>query len=142
MHLSKRGGAYTVYTKKSETISYLLALVGASARSLEMMETSILKSVKNAQNRGRNCDSANIKKTVEASLSQRRAIAYLKKNAYLETLPEELVCAAELRERYPEASLKELCSLSNEAITVSGLNHRLQKIMKIYNEIKLRKSGN
>ncbi len=142
MHLSKRGGAYTVYTKKSETISYLLALVGASARSLEMMETSILKSVKNAQNRGRNCDSANIKKTVEASLSQRRAIAYLKKNAYLEALPDELVCAAELRERYPEASLKELCSLSNEAITVSGLNHRLQKIMKIYNEIKLRKSGN
>lgn len=142
MHFSKRGNAYTVYTKKSETISYLLALVGASARSLEMIETSILKSVKNAQNRGRNCDSANIKKTVEASLSQRKAIAYLRENAYLEALPPELVSAATLRESHPEASLKELCSLSNEAITVSGLNHRLQKIMKISQEIKQRKKEN
>ena len=114
--------------------------MGASIRSLELIESSILKSVKNNQNRGRNCDSANIKRTVEASLKQRKAIEYLKDNAYFESMPPELILAAKLRLEYPDSSLKELCSLSNEPITVSGLNHRLKRIVEFYENIKSRKT--
>ena len=139
-HISTRGSGFTLYIKKSEMIGNLLTLMGASQRSLELIESSILKSVKNNENRGRNCDSANINRTVEASLKQRNAIKYLKKNAYFESLPPELIAAANLRTDYPEASLKELCSLSNEPITVSGLNHRLKRIVEFYENVKKRKN--
>lgn len=131
-NISTRGNGFVVYIKRSEMIINLLALIGASSRSLEMIETTIIKSVKNNMNRARNCDSANISKTVEASIKQRTAIEYLKKRELLQSLPEELISAANLRLEYPEASLKELCQYSPDPITVSGLNHRLKKIIEVY----------
>ena len=137
-NISRRGNGYVVYIKRSEMIINLLTVMGASARSLELIETTIIKSVKNNMNRARNCDSGNINKTVEASIRQRTAIEYLQKRQLLESLPAELVSAARLRLKNPELSLKELCKKSNEAITVSGLNHRLNKLISIYNDHKKR----
>ncbi len=135
-HISTRGKGFVVYIKKNETISDLLALMGASARSLEVIETSIIKSVKNNTNRARNCDSGNIGRTVEASINQRQAIEYLIKRDILGSLPEPLLEAAKLRMENPSLSLRELCKKSKEGITVSGLNHRLKKIMEIYEDVK------
>lgn len=69
---------------------------------------------------------------------QRKAIEFLEKTDRLYSLPHELVSAAELRRDNPEATLKELCRLSESPLTVSGLNHRLKKIMEIYEESKSR----
>ena len=135
-HISKRASGYVVYIKKSEMIINLLTLIGASSRSLEFIETTIIKSVKNNTNRVRNCDSANIGRTVEASVMQRKAIEFLTKTYRLESLPDELISTAKLRIENPSATLKELCALSPEPITVSGLNHRLQRIIAIYKEQK------
>ncbi len=135
-NISTRGKGFVVYIKRSEMIINLLALIGASARSLELIETTIIKEVNNKTNRVFNCDGANINKTIEASMKQRKAIEYLIKREMLSSLPEELIAAARLRLKYPEASLKELCKNSPETITVSGLNHRLKKIIEIYEEIK------
>ncbi len=135
-HISTRGKGFVVYIKRNETISDLLALMGASARSLEVIETSIIKSVKNNTNRARNCDSGNISRTVEASINQRKAIEYLIKRDILYSLPEPLIEAAKLRLDNPSLSLRELCKHSKEGITVSGLNHRLKKIIEIYEDIK------
>ena len=138
-HISKRGSGYNVYIKRNEMIGNLLAFMGSSQRSLELIEISIIKSVKNNMNRSRNCDSRNISRTVEASINQRRAITHLQEKGILQSLPRELYSAAMLRLNNPDSSLKELCSVSNEPITVSGLNHRLKKIMEIYDEIKSKK---
>lgn len=135
-NVSTRGKGFVVYIKRSEMIINLLALMGASARSLELIETTIMKDANNKTNRVFNCDGANIRKTVEASLKQRKAIEYLIKREMLESLPQELIDAARLRLKYPDASLKELCKNSPNTITVSGLNHRLKKIIEIYQEIK------
>ena len=64
-----------------------------------------------------------------------RAIEYLKKRELLSSLPDELIYAAELRINNPDATLKELCNNSSEPITASGLNHRLNKLIEIYNEV-------
>lgn len=125
-----------LYTKDSGVIEDLLTFMGASHHSLEIMDTKVYKSVKNNINRARNCDSANISKTVEASIKQRRAIEFLKESDRLQSLPEELLQAANLRLKNPEATLKELVRISNEPLTVSGLNHRFKKIMEIYEDIK------
>ncbi len=134
-NISTRGKGFVVYIKRSEMIINLLALMGASVRSLEMIETTIMKEANNKTNRVFNCDGANIKKTIEASIKQRTAIEYLIKREILSSLPQELIAAAELRLEYPDSSLKELCKNSTEPITVSGLNHRLKKIIEIYNDI-------
>ena len=131
---AKRGSAFSVYTGSSEGVINLLTLLGATERSLELIETTIMKSVKNNMNRARNCDNANISKTVEASIAQRQAIAYLEQTGRLQTLEAPLYTAAVLRRDNPDLSLHELCRLSPEPITVSGLNHRLQKLMELYNE--------
>ena len=137
-NISTRGSGYVVYIKRSEMIINLLALMGASVRSLELIETTIIKEANNKTNRIFNCDGANINKTIEASFKQRTAIEYLIKREMLSSLSEELISAANLRMEYPESSLKELCKNSPEPITVSGLNHRLKKIIEIYEDIKSR----
>lgn len=127
---SVRGNTYIVYIKKSEMVINLLTVMGASSRSLELIEKTIIKSVKNNMNRARNCDSKNISRTVEASINQRRAIEALRAADRLESLPFELLSVARLRLENPQASLKELCEKSNEPLTVSGLNHRLARIIE------------
>ncbi len=134
-NISTRGNGFVVYIKRSEMIINLLALMGASMRSLELIETTIIKEANNKTNRVFNCDGANIKKTIEASFRQRQAIEYLIRREMLSSLPEELIAAANLRMQYPESSLKDLCKNSPEPITVSGLNHRLKKIIEIYKDI-------
>lgn len=133
---TKRGTARVLYTKDSAEIEDLLTIMGAPHRTLDMMDTKILKSVKNNSNRRSNCDNANISKTVEASIKQRAAIAHLAKTDRLYSLPPELLEAALLRRDHPEATLKELCALSGEALTVSGLNHRLNKIIRLAEDSK------
>lgn len=137
-NVANRGNSYVVYIKRSEMVINLLTVMGASARSLEMIETTIIKELKNDTNRIRNCDSGNISRTVEASIKQRKAIEYLKKTGRLETLPEELISAAALRTDNPESSLRQLALQSREPITASGLNHRLGRLIEIYEECKKR----
>lgn len=133
-NISERKNGYLVYIKRNEMITNLLTLMGASGRSLELIEESILNSVKNNMNRARNCDSANLDRMVEASLNQRIAIEYLQKRGILPSLPDELIRTAKLRILNPDASIKELCKLSDEPISPSGLNHRLKKIVEIYRQ--------
>lgn len=136
MKKSVRKSGVQLYTKDSAVIEDLLTLMGAGKLTLDIMDTKIMKSVKNNINRARNCDNANISKTVEASIKQRTAIEYLERADRLYSLPGELLDAALLRKNNPEATLKELCKISDTPITISGLNHRLSKIIAIYDEMK------
>lgn len=131
-----RGSGFLLYTKDSSTIEDLLTFMGCGKKALELIDTKIEKSFKNNVNRAKNCDDANISKTVEASIRQRTAIEYLIKTEKLESLPEELCYVAKLRLENPDATLKELSKISSEPLTVSGLNHRLSKLISIYNEAK------
>lgn len=134
MKTAKRANGVQLYSKESTVVEDLLTLMGASKHTFDVMDTKIMKSVKNNINRARNCDDANTSKTVEAAFKQRAAIEYLEKNDRLESLPQELIEAATLRKNNPSASLKELCRLSETPLTVSGLNHRFKRILEIYNE--------
>ncbi|MBE6810103.1 MAG: DNA-binding protein WhiA [Ruminococcaceae bacterium] len=134
-NISTRGNGFVVYIKRSEMIINLLALMGASMRSFELIETTMIKEANNKTNRMFNCDGANINKTIEASIKQRAAIEYLIKRDMLSSLPDELIAAANLRLKYPESSLKDLCKNSPDKVTVSGINHRLKKILEIYEDI-------
>ncbi|MGI6278929.1 MAG: DNA-binding protein WhiA [Acutalibacteraceae bacterium] len=136
LKISARNGRFQLYTKESSVIEDLLTFMGASRLTLDIIDTKIIKSVKNNINRAGNCDSANISKTVEASIRQRTAIEYLEKTDKLYSLPQELLEVALLRKNNPEATLKELCRLADSPLTVSGLSHRFAKIIEIYEKAK------
>ena len=73
-------------------------------------------------------------KTVTAALKQIDAINVIKASGKFNSLSESLKEIAELRIKYPEASLTELGEKTNPKIGRSGVNHRLKAIMKLAEE--------
>lgn len=131
-----RKGQSVVYVKESENIEDLLTLMGASKFSLEIMNIKILKNVRNKVNRVLNCENANIERTVTASERQVADIELIEKTVGLSSLDSELYETAVLRYENPELSLKELGEMFTPKITKSGVNHRLERIKSIANNIR------
>lgn len=128
-HLSKRQNYHLVYFKGGESVSDFLTLIGATKKALEVIDAAMLREMRNRVNRGKNCETANITKTVNAAVRQNKAIKQLESTGRLSMLSEELQAAAKLRFSNPELSLGELSRLCG--ISRSGLNHRLNRLVAI-----------
>ncbi len=133
-----RKGKFVVYFKDNDIISDLLAYLGATTAAFEVMNSKIMKEVRNNANRLVNCDTANISKALNASQKYLEAIAYIRDNGGLTVLPAELREAAELRETHKQASLNELAAKCQPPITKSGMKHRLEKLLAYAEELKAR----
>lgn len=129
--ISTRGKNKIIYFKESENIEDLLTTMQAISHTLELAGIKVYKDISNHTNRISNCEMANLSKTVNAAVAQSQAIAVLKQKGEFEKLSNELKAAAELRQKHPEASLKELCDIAGSGITKSGLNHRLNRLIEI-----------
>ncbi len=128
--LLSRGGAYIAYIKDSEQITDLLTYMGAVNASMNIMGTKMLKQVRNTANRRANSEIANLQKTASASAAQIKAIKRLKKTGRYNLLPDELKVVAALRYDYPELTLRQLGEMLDPPISRSGVNHRLEKIIR------------
>ncbi len=128
-NVSKRSNNYVIYFKESENVEDFLTIMNATSHTLEIMNMRIYKDMRNRANRIRNCEDANISKTVNAAIRQKNAIAKLKSTGEFELLPDDLKEIANLRVDYPEASLNELCELFDAPINRSKLNYKLNKII-------------
>ncbi len=135
-HTSVRKSVTALYYNNSTDIEELLGTMGAIGITLELMETKVVKDMRNKLNRQNNFETSNISKTVNAAVSQNDAISFLEKNNLLGLLPEELFEVAMLRRDNPDASLSDLCKLCNGTISRSGMNHRLKKIIDIADELR------
>ena len=125
---------YSLYTKDGEEISKFLAFIGASSSVLKFEEIRVYRDMRNNINRIVNCETANLSKTVNAAVKQIEAINKLKENGKFAKLPDTLKELAELRVENPESSLTELGKMLKSPIGKSGVNHRLQAILKIAEE--------
>lgn len=130
----KRRKNHVLYLKSSEQIEDFLYYINAEKYSFEMMETKILKSVRNNANRSRNFESANLAKMSRASAEQIEAIEYLKENEKFDGLSDELKQTAEIRLENIEMSLQEIGEASIPAVTKSAIVHRMKKIMNLANQ--------
>lgn len=127
----ERKNSFVLYIKDVNTIQDLLALMGANNSVLALSNEIVTRELRNKVNRQVNCATANINKTVEASLKQVNAINTIIETIGLESLSEDLQEVAVLRLANPEESLDELLKLSTIKLTRSGLNHRFRKLIKI-----------
>ncbi|AAK78493.1 hypothetical protein BJV85_003504 [Clostridium acetobutylicum] len=135
----QRKNSYVVYIKEGEQVVDLLNIIGAHSSLLELENIRIIKEMRNNINRLVNCETANLSKTVNASVRQIESIKLIEKQIGLSRLPENLREVAKLRLNYPDESLKELGKMLEPPVGKSGVNHRLRKIEKIAEE--LRKEG-
>ena len=126
-----RKNKYVLYLKNNEDITDFLSVIGAKQSLFKFVDVKMEKEIKNEINRQLNCESANENKTIEAGLVQIRAINKLIKGGKLETLKPALLEAANLRLHHPDLPLSELVLKSETKLTKSGLNHRLNKIISI-----------
>lgn len=131
-----RKSNYVLYFKNSEEIADLLAAIGAHRTLMEYHNVRIVKEVRNNVNRQVNCETANVEKTVSASMRQTESIKKLEQRGILGSLPQNLQDIAHLRLDNPELSLTELGQLVRPPISKSGVNHRLRKIAQLAEKIK------
>lgn len=132
----ERKGHYVVYLKEGEKIVDLLNVIGAHISLMDLENLRIIKDMRNNVNRLVNCETANLNKTVSASIKQLSEIEYIQETIGLNSLPELLEEVAIKRLMYPEASLKELGEMLSPTVGKSGVNHRLKKISAIAETIK------
>lgn len=127
----KRKKYYVVYLKEGSMIVDILNVMEAYVGLMDMENVRILKDMRNDINRRVNCETANIRKTVDAARRQIEDIAYIEQTKGLRYLNDSLRELAQLRLEEPDANLSELGKMLNPPVSKSGVNHRLRKISNI-----------
>jgi DNA-binding protein WhiA len=131
-----RQNKYVVYSKDSETIEDFLASIGANNATFTLMNNKIVKELRNNANRVKNCDDANIDKSLNASQKYLSAIKYLIESNNITRLPDQLKETAYLRLENKELNYAELGRKFSPVISKSGVFHRLEKIAELSEEFK------
>ena len=121
----------SIYSKDGEEISKFLAFIEASSSMLKFEEIRVYRDMRNNINRIVNCETANLAKTVGAAVKQINAINKLKETGKFNELPDNLKEIANLRVENPEASLSELGQMLSTPVGKSGVNYRLNTIIKL-----------
>ena len=122
---------YSIYIKEGEEISKFLALIGANKAVMRFEEIRVKKEMKGKVNRLVNCETANLNKTLNASIEQIAAIKKLQKTGEFNKLNANLKEIAKLRLENPDMSLTDLGKILKEPIGKSGVNYRLKKIIEL-----------
>lgn len=127
---------YVVYIKEGSQIVDMLGVMEAHVALMELENIRILKEMRNSVNRKVNCETANISKTVSASVKQLADITYIRDTVGLNYMPDSLSEIAEERLERPDATLKELGECLSPPVGKSGVNHRLRKICAIAENLR------
>ena len=131
----QRKDNFVVYIKEGEQIVDLLNIIGAHQALLKLEDIRVLKEVRNNINRLVNCETANLGKTIGASIRQIESIKAIQRRMGINKLPENLREIAEVRMANPDATLKEIGEMMNPPIGKSGVNHRFRKLEEIAEEL-------
>ena len=124
----------SIYIKEGKEISKFLALIGANKAVMKFEDIRIQKEMRGKVNRLVNCETANLNKTINASIEQIAAIKKLKETGKFNKLNDNLKEIANLRLENPHMPLVELGKRLKEPVGKSGVNYRLKKIMELANE--------
>lgn len=127
---------WVVYIKDSQSIVDFLVLMGASSRAFALEDLKILRAMKSDVNRLVNCETANINKTVDASMRHVHAIERIQNTMGIAALSPPLQEIALLRWEEPELSLKELGQSLDPPLSKSGVNNRLSRLVKIAEKLE------
>jgi len=126
--IGERKNNLIVYIKDSEKIVDFLRVVEASKSLLDFENVRIIKSMRNQVNRQVNCETANLGKTIDASVRQVELIENLIEKLGINKIPHQFRDLAILRINHPDSTLKELGTMMNPPLTKSGVAYRMRKL--------------
>ena len=132
--IERKKGSVT-YLQRAEDIMDFLIVIGAMEAMTEFESVKLLREARNDLNRTNNAETANIARTVSASMKTIHNISKIIDTVGLESLPFDLQEVAYLRVNHPDYSIQQLAESLSKPLTKSGVNHRLRKINKIANEL-------
>ncbi|MBR3134795.1 MAG: DNA-binding protein WhiA [Clostridia bacterium] len=131
----KRDNKNLLYIEDGDNISKFLAFIGANKSVLKFEDTRVMKDVRNNINRLVNCETANLNKTINSAVKQIDKIKLIKSKKRFKELSEKEQQLAELRLKNPHASLVSLGSMLTPPLSKSGVNHRMNSIMKFADKL-------
>ena len=105
--------------------------MGANRGLLKFEDIRVQKDMRGKINRLVNCESANLNKTINASIEQIEAIQKLQRENKFNMLDDNLKEIATIRLENPNMPLAELGKKLKNPIGKSGVNYRLKKIIDI-----------
>ncbi len=126
--IGERKNNLIVYIKDSERIVDFLRLIEASKSLLDFENVRIIKSMRNQVNRQVNCETANLGKTIDASVRQVEVIENLIEKLGINKIPQQFRDLAILRIDHPDSTLKELGAMMNPPLTKSGVAYRMRNL--------------
>ena len=132
--IERKKGAVT-YLQRAEDIMDFLIVIGAMEAMAEFERVKLLRETRNDINRANNAETANIARTVSASMKTINNIIKIMDTVGLDTLPLDLQEVANLRVQHPDYSISQLGEILSKPLTKSGVNHRLRKINKIAEDL-------
>ncbi|TWT12141.1 DNA-binding protein WhiA [Streptococcus sp. sy004] len=132
--LEHKNGAIT-YLQKAEDIMDFLIVIKAMEAWSSFEEIKLLRETRNDINRANNAETANIAKTITASMKTINNIIKIMDNLGLENLPLELQQIAQVRVAHPDYSIQQIADSLDFPLTKSGVNHRLRKLNKLAEEL-------
>lgn len=124
-------GRYELTLRNQEEIVTLLSRFGLVKTPLTLEEKAIVRSMRDWANKIVNCDSSNIRKSLEAAARQMeiaRAVLDLPRN---ETLPEVLKALIACRIDNPSATLEELGNMQSPPVSKSTIKYRWKKLEEL-----------
>ena len=131
----QRRGSTVLYARRGDDVVALLGMMGAGQALMDMENARITRESRNQANRAANCDQANTMKQISAAQKQADQILAYREDPKV-PLPADLQELATLRLEYMEASLEQLGEMMHPALTKSGVNHRMRKLMKFIEDQK------
>ncbi|MBJ8326043.1 DNA-binding protein WhiA [Streptococcus pacificus] len=132
--IERKNGAVT-YLQKADDIMDFLIVINAMAARETFEEIKLMKEARNDINRANNVETANIARTINASMKLINNISKINDTVGLDSLPIELQQIAQIRITHPDYSLQEIADSLEFPLTKSGVNHRLRKINKIAEDL-------
>lgn len=136
----RRDGHTIVYVKGHDEISLILNIISAHVAMMNFENVRIERELKGAVNRKLNCDTANIKKSVTASMKQIEDIELIRDTVGLDELEDSLRDICEVRLANPDATILEIGELLTPKVGKSGANHRFRKISKMADDIRAKQN--
>lgn len=131
-----RRESHLVYFKDSTSIEDILTGIGAVRNVLHLMDTKVIKDLRNRLNRRNNCETANMQRTISACAEQINAIEYIISKRGIDFLSDDMQRIANFRLQNPEMTLSSMAKELSGEFSKSAIDRRLKKIVLTAKELK------
>jgi cell division protein WhiA len=128
--ITRRRGHALIYVKDAQTISTMLANMGAAHALLRLEEQRAVRQTKNAIRRTVNSEAANAERAAASAARQRDAARRVLANPGT-TLTGAVREAARLRIAHPTRTLRELATLSRPPISKAAMANRMRLLERL-----------